>query len=80
MQILPVGMFTEVFPPCYPGFKKNRRRSVIIVNWLKKKKKNPNIVGMVVKSYNEEDSTPVERFYKSVVYSVEFKPQTLIFV
>ena len=35
---------------------------------------------MVVKSYNEEDSIPVERFYKSVVYSVEFKPQTLIFV
>ena len=35
---------------------------------------------MVVKSYNEEDSILVESFYKSVVYTVEFIPQTLIFV
>lgn len=33
---------------------------------------------MVVKSYNEEDSILVERFYESVVYTVEFMPQTLI--
>lgn len=32
---------------------------------------------MVVKSYNEEDSILVERFYESVVYTVEFMPQTL---
>lgn len=42
-------MFTGILPPCYPRLKKNRHRSVIIVNWLKKRRRTQTLWGWWLK-------------------------------